>query len=295
MPGMAPTALHRRTAHEIVAWARRWNHAVGTRLSEVELAKQLGLSRTPVRAALVYLQRLGVVSHEPGHGFFLRRNAGSLTGLAEKFATTSDDPLYQRIASDRQDGELEGSLSEAELMRRYGVTRGALLRTLARIQKEGWIERRRGHGWGFAELIDSPAAYEESYQFRSAIEPFGLLLPSFRADPVELEALKREQQRLASGGRATPIEYFEANCRFHETLASWSGNRFALQALQRINSLRRLLEYRMMRKHAPRVGEHLRILEAIERQDLLGAASLLRSHLDAARLSKRQPPAAQGG
>ena len=63
-------------------------------------------------------------------------------------------------------------------------------------------------------------------------------------------------------------KYFEANCRFHETLASWSGNRFARQALQRINSLRRLFEYRMIRKHAPRVGEHLLILEAIERQDL---------------------------
>lgn len=285
---MAPTALHRRTAREIIAIARRENRPAGTHLSEPELAEQLGISRTPVRAALVHLQRLGAVSHELGRGFFLKRGADALSGLAEKFANSSGDPLYLRIANDRQDGKLAGAYSEAELMRRYRVTRGALLRTLARIQNEGWIERRMGHGWGFTELIDSPAAYEESYRFRAAIEPFGVLLPSFEADPAQLQALIKEQRLLAGGERATPIELFEANCRFHETLAAWSGNRFVLQSLQRINSLRRLVEYQMIRKLSPRVGEHIQILDAIARQDLPGAASMLRTHLDAARLWKRR-------
>ncbi len=285
---MATTALHRRTAHEIIALARRENRSAGTRLSDAELARQLGISRTPVRAALLHLQRLGAVSHERGRGFFLKQGAEALSELAFKFAVKSDDPLYVRIASDRQAGRLEGSFSEAELRRRYGATRGNLLRTLTRIQKEGWIERRMGTGWGFTELIDSPAAYEESFQFRSVIEPFGILLPSFRADPGQLAALRNELQFLARGTRATTIELFESNCRFHETVAWWSGNRFVLQSLQRINSLRRLVEYRMIRKVPPRVEEHLRILDAIEQHDLLGAASMLRTHLESARLAKIQ-------
>jgi DNA-binding GntR family transcriptional regulator len=285
---MATTALHRRIAHEIIALVRRENRVAGTHLPESELARHLGISRTPVRAALLHLQRLGAVSHEAGQGFFLKRSAEALAPLVQKFAARSDDPLYLRIAADRQAGKLQGSFSEAELMRRYGATRGTLLRSLSRIQKEGWIERRMGHGWGFTELIDSPAAYDESYQFRAAIEPFGIMLASFRVDPGQLDALRREQRTLATRDGATPIELFEANCRFHETLAAWSGNRFVLQSLQRINSLRRLVEYRIIPKLRPRVNEHLRILEAIERQDLLAAASLLRAHLDAARLWKIQ-------
>ncbi len=285
---MPTTALHRRIAHEIVALARREGYAAGRHLSEPDLARHLGLSRTPVRAALQHLQRVGAVSHDPGRGFFLKQDAARLGSLAQRFAARADDPLYLRVAADRQAGRLVGAYSEAELMRRYRVTRGTLLRALARIQKEGWIERRMGHGWEFTELIDSPAAYEESYQFRAAIEPFGMMLPSFRPDPEQLAALRREQQRLAAEDRATTIELFEANCRFHETLAAWSGNRFVLQSLQRINSLRRLVEYRMIPRLPPRVSEHLEILDAIARQDQLTAASLLRVHLDGARRSKIQ-------
>jgi DNA-binding GntR family transcriptional regulator len=285
---MATTALHRRTAREIIALARRENRPAGSRLSDAELAKRLGVSRTPVRAALLHLRRLGAVSHEPGRGFFLKVGADALSALAQKFAVTSDDPLYLRIASDRQAGKLQGSFSEAELRRRYGATRGTLLRTLTRAQKEGWIERRMGTGWGFTELIDSPSAYEESFQFRSVIEPFGLLLPSFKTDPIQLEALRKELQLLANGKQASTIELFESNCRFHETVAAWTGNRFVLQSLQRINSLRRLVEYRMIRKVPPRVEEHIQILDTIEKHDLIAAASMLRAHLEAARLSKIQ-------
>lgn len=285
---MATTALHRRTANEIIALVRRENRPAGAHLSDAELAKELGISRTPVRAALRHLQRLEAVSHELGRGFFLKRAADALSGLAQKFAVDSDDPLYLRIASDRQTGKLAGGYSEAELRRRYRTTRGTLIRTLTRIQKEGWIERRKGTGWGFTELIDSPAAYEESFHFRSVIEPFGILFPSFKADPVQLAALKKEQQFLASSDQATTIELFEANCRFHETLAAWSGNRFVLQSLQRINSLRRLVEYRMIRLVPPGVEEHVRILDTIERHDLLAAASMLRTHLESARLAKLQ-------
>lgn len=285
---MPTTTLHRRIAHQIVALARREGYPAGQHLPEPELSRRLGISRTPVRAALQHLRKLGAVAHASGRGFFLKQDADDLAPLARRFEGRTTDPLYLRIAADRQSGRLAGALSEAELMRRYGVTRGALLRSLTRIQKEGWIERRMGHGWAFTELIDSPAAYEESYRFRAAIEPFGLTLPTFRADPQQLAALRREQRWLSSTRGATPIELFEANCRFHETLAAWSGNRFVLDSLQRINGLRRLVEYRIIPKLRPRVDEHLEILDALERDDVRAAAALLGEHLDAARRWKIQ-------
>ena len=87
----------------------------------------------------------------------------------------------------------------------------------------------------------------------------------------------------------TPIELFESNSNFHETLAKWGHNRFVLQSVRRINQLRRLIEYRQASRRAPRqtqAREHLAILAAIEAQDFAQAASLMRAHLDGARRGK---------
>jgi len=177
------------------------------------------------------------------------------------------------------------------MMRRYGVARGGLRKVLARMSEEGWVEQNVGHGWCFLPMIDSPEAYDESYLFRQAIEPIGLMSPSLRVDPVALGELRREQQRIVEGGfkSMTAIELFEANSRFHETLAAWSGNRFIAQSVRRVNLQRRLVEYHQASKRPQRqtqAEEHLLILDAIARQDFVGAASLLRNHLDGARRAK---------
>ena len=44
---------------------------VGERINEAEIASVLGVSRTPVRQALMQLQREGIVSYEPNRGFRL--------------------------------------------------------------------------------------------------------------------------------------------------------------------------------------------------------------------------------
>src|SRR5260370_7965828 len=40
----------------------------GERLREIELAKQIGLSRTPIREALSRLEEAGLVAHDPTRG-----------------------------------------------------------------------------------------------------------------------------------------------------------------------------------------------------------------------------------
>jgi DNA-binding GntR family transcriptional regulator len=182
-------------------------------------------------------------------------------------------------------------VTEAELMRRFDVARSSLRKVLARMSEEGWIEQNLGHGWRFLPMIDTPQAYEESYLFRQAIEPVGIVSPSFHADARELDALRREQQQIVNGGwrTMTAIELFEANSRFHETIAQSSGNRFIAQSVRRINLQRRLVEYHQAAQRKPRqtqAQEHLQILAAIAVHDYVLAASLLRGHLDGARRAK---------
>jgi DNA-binding GntR family transcriptional regulator len=286
------TQLQAHVMREILAQARRDNLKAGEHLAESVLADRLGTSRSPVNAALRHLVQLGALMHDLNRGYFLTKDAASLVDLARRLSAQPDDPLYVAIASDRLARKLPDEVNEADLMRTYEVSRCVLRKILSRIQQEGWIEKSRGHGWQFLPMIDSPQAYEESYMYRAAIEPMGLMSPALQIDPLELASLRRQQLYIVEGGfkTMTPIELFESNGQFHETLARWSGNRFIQQGVRRTNQLRRLVEYRQAaRDRGPRrtqAQEHLGILEALAVNDQLRAASLLRAHIEGARQGK---------
>jgi len=287
----ALTPLQTRVAREILALARREDLAVDDRLAESVLAEKIGTSRTPVNVALHHLVSLGVVYYDANRGFFMAKPARDVTDVAAQFFNEPDDPLYLKIAEDRLAHRLPDDVTEADLMRQYEVSRSELRRILSRMQEEGWLERQVGHGWQFMPMIDSVEAYEESYLFRAAIEPTGVMSPTFSVNRVELEELRRRQRFIAEGGYLTmnPVELFEANSEFHETIAKWSGNRFIAQSVRRMDRLRRLVEYRQAKARKPRKEqalEHLAILDAIAQHDLLRAAALLRDHIEGARRAK---------
>jgi DNA-binding GntR family transcriptional regulator len=288
---MTLTTLQTRVLKEIVGYARRENYPVGAHLGETHLAEVIGTSRFPISAALSHLSEIGVVRHDRNRGYFLAVPATDLGDISAELSTTAEDPLYLEIARARQAGKLPDAVNEADLMRQFDVSRGTLRKALARAQQEGWIERRTGHGWEFLPMIDSPEAYEDSYTLRLAIEPAGILSPKFRPDNPALLACRKQQEFIATKGYAsmTPIELFEANSRFHETIAECSGNRFMLQTVRRMDQLRRLVEYMQAERRLPRktqAEEHLAILDSIASGDFLGAATKMREHLDGARRAK---------
>lgn len=288
---MALTTLQTRVLREIIVHARRENLPEGAHLAESHLAQVVGTSRFPISAALAHLAELGLALHDRNRGYFLAVPASSLADAAQEWSAAAEDPLYLEIARGRQGGGLPDVVNEADLMEQFGVSRNTLRKVLSRIQQEGWIERRAGHGWEFLPMIDSPEAYEESYALRLAIEPAGILSPKFRVDMPALEACRKQQEFIAGDGyrTMTPIELFEANSRFHETIAACSGNRFILQTVRRLDQLRRLVEYMQAEKRLPRkeqAEEHLAILDALQKGDFLAAATLMREHLDGARRQK---------
>ena len=288
---MQLTQLQARVVSEIVSITRRDGMKQGEHLNESSLADRIGTSRSPVNVALRHLVERGVVLHDPNRGYFLREDANAIPSIAAELVEKPDEPLYLSIAEDRLTQHLGDEVTEIALMKRYAVNRNQLRNVLSRIQQEGWIEKLVGQGWRFLPMIDSAEAYEESYLFRTTLEPAGLMALSFCADPVEFENLKKRQAFIADSGfeTMTASELFEANTEFHETLAKWSGNRFFAQSVRRMDHLRRLVEYSQARDRAPRrsqAKEHLQILEAIAAQDTLRAAGLLREHLNNARKSK---------
>lgn len=143
----------------------------------------------------------------------------------------------------------------------------------------------------FLPMIDSPKAFEESYDFRLAIEPAGILNPLFRADLPILEECRKQQAFISGEGYKfmTQFELFEASARFHKTIAICSRNRFAAQTVRRLNQLRRLIEYRHAKIRPARkqhAENHLEIIDAIHAGNFIGAASLMREHLGKSRQGK---------
>lgn len=279
------TPLHLELAGRIGQLVREAGLKPGARLNENQLAQQLGVSRTPVRAALEQLEARGFVARQPYRGVALLALPPVARAAAEP--EPAEDALLPLIARDRQRGLLADEVSEQALMQRYGVSRALLRQGLQRLAELGMVERKSGYGWRFLLDVFDAAARQESYRFRMTLEPAALREPGYRLS-AEWIAQMRERHENSLSRRwteAASIAFFEMNAAFHEGLVAGSGNRFFVLSIQRQNRLRRLSNYDW--KHGrERVEvncrEHLEILSRLEAGDNELAALLMQRHLDLA-------------
>ncbi len=278
-------------AARIVDIARKDNYPAGFHLTEQSLVAALGVSRTPIRKALQFLAEEGVVRSQPNRGFFLTKPADKLQKLAGKLPAPHAEAAeedYLRLADDRLSGAIPEEVSEVELMARYDLPRGQVLRLLNRMAKEGLVARKPGRGWQFQPILATSESHDQSYRFRMIIEPAGILEPGFKPDPAALARCRREQMEMLDRGIAkwSPAELFRIGAAFHETIIGFSGNRFLLEALRTQNRLRRIMEYRgnLDRNRLIRqCEEHLKLIDLIESGARREAAAFLRDHLNVVR------------
>jgi DNA-binding GntR family transcriptional regulator len=269
---------------QIVELVRREGVQPGARLFEYRLSQQLGTSRGPVRAALKALAAYGLAEAVPNRGFVLRQPPDSPAALEALQVSDVSEAHYVAIARDRLEGRLPDLVTEAELMRRYGLKRGELLRLLDRIATEGWVERARGYGWHFAQTLNSPNAYAQTGRLRMMIEPAGILEPTFRWDGQRMAIVREHQERVLKEGLGvfTLSELFRFGCEIHEAVAECSGNVFLLETVKRLNRIRRLFAYRFIPNlgHVERhTREHIAMLDLLEAGNQEKAAQLMREHL----------------
>ncbi|WP_205665266.1 GntR family transcriptional regulator [Caldimonas tepidiphila] len=288
--GLVPVLAARVLEHIIAS-----GHAAGDRLTEQSLADTLGVSRSPVRKALQYLETLGAVGSSPNRGFHVAREAAQLRKLQLPSDPVSDESIYMRIVEDRLTNVLDEEVSEAELMERYQLTRLQLQRVLNRMARENLIDRKPGRGWIFRPLLNSVDSHRESYRFRMIIEPAAILEPTFRVDRALFDKVRRQQLQLLEGGieRWTAAERFRAGADFHEAIVACANNRFLLDALRNVNQLRQVIEYHSQtgsKQDRTRLRrqceEHLALLDLLEAGERMEAAHRLRQHLDVVRVIK---------
>ena len=279
------SALRLDLAAQIAELIRVEEQAPHTPLREEGLAARLGVSRTPIRGALKLLQKSGHVYYKENAGVFVAPGAKERSQFKVPAEARPAEALYRKILADRGRRVLGDTVSEAELLARYKVPRSLLSRVLIRIHGEGFMERRRGHGWEFLPLLDTPQAIAESFRFRAILESAGLLEPGFKVDAGELKRVRERHRRFiaAKSSARTATEFFDMNARFHEMLAQFSGNRFLLQSIEHIDRLRKFQEFASFtadsRALVQSCREHVAILDAIEGGQLEWASALMRRHL----------------
>lgn len=287
-----PSRLQRDLLPEILSMIRTDGLEPGSKLVELSIATRLGVSRTPVRAALNHLADLGVAQRAE-RGFTLAAVPEQDIATEVSPAEDAPDRLSLSISRDWMGGSLPADLSEADLMRRYGASRGLLKRALTQLEQLGVVERKRGHGWHFQPAIIDLAARAESYRFRLVIETAVLLEPGFALLAGWADSIRaRHLEMLATPWRdVLSIAFYEMNADFHQGLAAACGNRFLLQAVQQQNRLRRVSNYefgfagdraRMTARVVANCTDHLRILDAVEAGTMEVAAALMRLHLQQA-------------
>lgn len=271
-------------AARIVNHIRAEKFPSGTHVAAQELADLFGVSRSPVNRALRLLHEKGVLEHAPNRGYMVGDSpglSGNDLGLSSDEATTR---AYLEIARDRSQGVLPAQVSEALVRKQYRLTRAQATAVLRRIAEEGWAERRPGYGWEFSDVLTTPEALVQTYRVRMALEPAALLEPGYLLDPATIVRLRNTELDLLDGGLETmaPDALHERGVLFHESIVGAAGNPFFLDALRRINRVRRLISYRNMatrQRYYEQSREHLDILGLLESGRNAEAADALRAHL----------------
>jgi DNA-binding GntR family transcriptional regulator len=154
------------------------------------------------------------------------------------------------------------------------------------MSQEGWIERLPGHGWEFQPVLTSLEAYRDSYRFRQLIEPAALLEPGFELNRPVLEQRLEQQKWLVDGGIWTIADarLFELNSGMHESIIECSRNIFFIDALKRVDRLRRLFDYGQMLDRdvaRERCLEHVELLNLVLAGKNREASEFLHRHLAA--------------
>jgi DNA-binding GntR family transcriptional regulator len=278
------SALQSELVERIRELIRRDRSVARGRLRAATLSRALGVSRTPILAALQHLLLIGVLVRHPRGGYEVAQMpslpAPSLGG------DTGQANLYGRLLRDIIMNEAPDAASESALMRHYRVGRGEILQVLRRLVREGLAEPLPGRGWTMLSINGEQLA--RSYHLRSLLEPAMLSDRAYRPDGEVLVRLRAEHgDALAGLSPDSPWqELFELDAGFHEALARGSGNEMIVDIVRRQNRLRRLAEFvgycRLERVRAS-MQEHVAIIDALLAGDRDWAAALMRQHLAVSR------------
>lgn len=181
-------------------------------------------------------------------------------------------------------------ITQRELVQITGFPLGAIRELVPRLEAEGLI-RTVPHRGMQVPGVDLNLV-RDAFQFRLFLEEAAVRIYALEADPSEVAALRAGHERILArheeGDEADLMQDAEAvDLSLHSAIIDHLGNAILGNAY-RVNWIKikliRLSETRLYVPMIPSViGEHMRVIEAIERRDADDAARALAEHIEIAR------------
>lgn len=221
----------------------------------------------------------------------------SISWLRPIASTSLAEIAFAHLVEAISAGEFEPGqrLSEAELARRFGISRGPLREALQRL--EGRLVTRRARvGVRVIELSDE--TIRELFTIREALEGMAARLAAANARKADVKSLRMLLSRHANdptlkSGAAYRQGTFDSD--FHGTILKLSGSaKLEGLLLDHLYYQLRLYRYRSSAKSGRALvafDEHMAIVDAIERRDPDAAEHAMRAHIRNAYASLATPPA----
>ena len=187
---------------------------------------------------------------------------------------------------------------ERRLATRFGVARNTVRKAIMILQKEGVVETVQGSGTFVADYQRPrlQASFEtarplELMDARFAFEPHICRLAVLNAKQVDLDSLYelvRQMEEFASDA----ARFAELDARLHVSIVETTGNPLLVWIASQINLVRGQKGWTKMRELTlgPEIiaaynVQHRSIVDAISAREPERAASLMKEHLETARLS----------
>jgi DNA-binding GntR family transcriptional regulator len=201
--------LRDQVHHAVVDRIFRDELRPGARISDTALARELGVSRTPIREALLRLEREGFLEADVGRGFFVKplsvrevREAYPVLWTLEVLALRTAEPLGdgRRAEMARINAELESEQDPERRIDLDGAWHRALLESCGNEYLMGMI----------ASLKSVIRRYEYAY-----MQNAGYI-------PVSTRTHEQIAELVAAGKVHEAVPLLEANWRFTmESLLAW--------------------------------------------------------------------------
>ena len=218
---------------------------------------------------------------------------------------TLSDRVFEQIQTGIVKGDIPAGskISEPEMAKTYGISRGTLREALSRLEERQLVVRAPNHGarvvtLSYEELIDI-------YQVREALGGLACGLAARNMTDAEIDDLKKlldEHERSINDDQGLSYYQQEGELDFHYRILQGSRNKKVLSILDGgLYQLMRMYRYQFSTS-TPRplqaLKEHRRIAEALEERDAELADLLMRRHIRSARISieerQRNSPEQEG-
>ena len=172
-------------------------------------------------------------------------------------------------------------LVENELAERFGVTRASIRAALIDLEAQGLVERIRNRGSRVRVVtVEEAVAITECRMVLEGLCAAKAAVAASDAQLDELDELGRAMTKAVADGE--PMTYSELNQQLHAKVREFSGQRTAVELLERLNA--QLVRHRFqlaLRPGRPQhsLDEHLAMIEAIRARDPQAAEAAVRAHL----------------